>query len=314
MTPSAPLTPELLEALYHACKRNAGALIEAANVLLAEFPAPAFALASTAREELAKAQMAADVHAGVMAEETFHKEFFKHSSKHAYLARRVAWSEGDPAAATESHDRREGGEHSERRNQALFVGLVGSNIDEPRNIISRGEAQELIRDTREWSSAMNYAEALTGSASSKAAAAMAEKRLPEDWREAIAECDFALACEHIRGFFALDARLAASEGMYAAYPSELVDGWEAFASQPSYQTAVRFIEGAREGGPAFYRCFQRCSPGGRTVRDARTLEAFEIETRVNETERELALRYGTASPPAPSRAQLGKRKNAYETG
>jgi AbiV family abortive infection protein len=171
--PFAPLPLELLQALYRACKRNAAELLAEADELLgADHHARAFALASTAREELAKAQMAADVAAGVLAQETFRTEFFDHPSKHAYLARVVEWPAGDPGAAIERHDRREGKEHFERRNQALFVGLVGRNVEEPRNVISRGEAQELVRDTREWSSSMNLVEALTGSASSKAAAAI----------------------------------------------------------------------------------------------------------------------------------------------
>ena len=172
---STLLTPELLEGLYpRTCKRNAGSLRQAASVLLADFPAPAFALASTALEELAKAQMAADVNAGVMAQNAFFKEFFDHSSKYAYLARRISWPEGDPGAATESHDRREGKEHFKRRSQALFVGLTADSIEEPRNIISREEAKDLIRDTRDWSCSMNFSEALTGSTSSKAAAVIRE--------------------------------------------------------------------------------------------------------------------------------------------
>lgn len=173
-TQATPLTAELLEGLYRACKRNASALIEAAQLLSADFPAPAFALASTAREELAKAQMAADVNAGVMSQDAFFKEFVDHRSKHAYLARRIVWPEGAPGTATESHSRREGEEHFKRRSQALFVGLTAGRIEEPRDVISREEVQELIRDTRDWSCAMNFSVALTGSASSKAAAAIRE--------------------------------------------------------------------------------------------------------------------------------------------
>lgn len=90
---------------------------------------------------------------------------------------------------------------------------------------------------------------------------MAEDKLPENWRETIAGCDFALANEVLRDVFLFNERKAASEGKQAAYPSEYLQGWEAFAMQPSYQTAVRFIEGAREGGPALYALFLSWSPG-----------------------------------------------------
>jgi hypothetical protein len=61
---------------------------------------------------------------------------------------------------------------------------------------------------------------------------MAENKLPENWRETIAECDFALANEVLSDVFLFNERKAASEGKQAAYPSEYLQGWEAFAMHP----------------------------------------------------------------------------------
>jgi AbiV family abortive infection protein len=170
-------TPNLLDLLYRACKRNAAQLLAEAECLMAgQHFARAFALATTASEELSKAQLAADLSEGTISTTQFFDTFSNHVRKHAFLSRKVVWPRGKPEAATVLPDPVGGKALFRRRNQALFVDLVGEAVQEPSAVITRAEAQALIADTRELASIMNFASYVTGKRGAKAAAILSEAR------------------------------------------------------------------------------------------------------------------------------------------
>ncbi len=87
--------------------------------------------------------------------------------------------------------------------------------------------------------------------------------LSEDWRQVLRKCNFLLAKRELQSFFDLVTREAAAQGQEAIYRVEFVRGWQTFAKQPCFKTAVAFIEQAPDYAGLIWGYFVECCPGGR---------------------------------------------------
>src|SRR5207249_2214453 len=66
-------------------------------------------------------------------------------------------------------------------------------------------------------------------------------------------------------------------GGYYAYKEEFVRAWEQFAANPSYETALKFLEGAPEYASTVFNFFVGSVPGGLYYRPAiKTAMDFEV--------------------------------------
>ena len=92
-----------------------------------------------------------------------------------------------------------------------------------------------------------------------------DRELPTEWRSLLVNCNFGLARQEIANFFEIAKDEAAAHGQRVVYRTELVRGWQRFAEDPRLETAVEFIEGARDYGPGLFEYFIECCPGGRSA-------------------------------------------------
>ena len=92
---------------------------------------------------------------------------------------------------------------------------------------------------------------------------MPHKPLPDDWKKLLEDCDFDLARQELKSFLDFVNRDAESRRETAIYGTEFVVGWQRFAQDPSFQTAVAMIDGAPEYGPMVFEYFVACRPLGR---------------------------------------------------
>lgn len=87
--------------------------------------------------------------------------------------------------------------------------------------------------------------------------------LPEDWKEVLRVCNFQLAKRELQTFFDIATREAEGQDQQVVYRVEFVRGWQVFAQQPCFETAVAFIEGAPDYANLIWSYFRECCPGGR---------------------------------------------------
>jgi len=93
---------------------------------------------------------------------------------------------------------------------------------------------------------------------------MNARELPAGWTSLLRHCDFNIACRELRNLFEIGNKEAAAHGEVIYYRAELVKGWRRFAEDPTFNTAVAFLEGAPDYAPGlFWGYFIECCPGGR---------------------------------------------------
>ena len=97
--------------------------------------------------------------------------------------------------------------------------------------------------------------------------------LPPDWRQTLRQCNFFLARREIANFFRIANQKAETEGNQALFTKEIAVGWERFAENPCYESAVRFVDTA----PLIFQYFAESCPGGQFQKmQLRTATTFSI--------------------------------------
>jgi len=124
-SPSARLPQESWSAvlrLYDACLKNAGQLLDEAELLLENsHHARALALALVAYEEIGKSQVVADYFNNMVSKKEFGEAFSRHEIKSAYNARQFHITSTNPFEASIVYDRRKAKQYSEYRMASLYV-------------------------------------------------------------------------------------------------------------------------------------------------------------------------------------------------
>jgi hypothetical protein len=92
------------------------------------------------------------------------------------------------------------------------------------------------------------------------------KDLPSDWKHTLKQCNMALAKRELAEFFQMTNRTAEAQGQQAIFKEEFVNGWNEFARNPCYETAVAWLENAPEYAPMIFEYFQGSCPGGHLYR------------------------------------------------
>ena len=87
----------------------------------------------------------------------------------------------------------------------------------------------------------------------------------------------ALARRELAEFFQMTNRSAETEGKQAVFKTEFVAGWDRFAANPCYKTAVAFLKGAPEYAPMIFPYFEGSCPGGHLYRSGiKTAMSFAL--------------------------------------
>ena len=103
------------------------------------------------------------------------------------------------------------------------------------------------------------------------------KDLPSDWKHTLKQCNMALARRELVEFFQITNRTAEKQGQEAVFRTEFVNGWNEFARNPCYETAVAWLKNAPECGPMIFEYFEGSCPGGRLYRTGIvTAKSFEL--------------------------------------
>lgn len=89
------------------------------------------------------------------------------------------------------------------------------------------------------------------------------KDLPLNWKRTLKQCNMALARRELAEFFQMTDRDAEIQGKQAVFKTEFVDGWNDFAENPCYNTAVAWFKKAPDYAPMIFEYFRECCPGGR---------------------------------------------------
>ena len=138
-----PLRNDFL-ALYNASLKNAADLLAESEILFdKEKYARAYALAFTALEEISKSQLAADVFTGLITEKEFQECFRDHRKKIA----RMAWATEDAKrylAMPEEENISIEQPTFANRMDAMYVGLKGTTVVSPSDVIDRDYARSII--------------------------------------------------------------------------------------------------------------------------------------------------------------------------
>ena len=92
------------------------------------------------------------------------------------------------------------------------------------------------------------------------------KGLPSDWKRILKQCNMALARRKLAEFFQMTNRTAEAQGQQAVFKTEFVNGWNQFAANPCYKTAVAWFKKAPEAAPIIFKYFQGSCPGGHLYR------------------------------------------------
>ena len=82
--------------------------------------------------------------------------------------------------------------------------------------------------------------------------------LPCDWKSTLRRSNFFMARREIAGMFRIANQSAEAEGRQTIWKKEVADGWQEFARNPCYETAVRFVEIT----PTIFDYFLGCCPAG----------------------------------------------------
>jgi hypothetical protein len=101
--------------------------------------------------------------------------------------------------------------------------------------------------------------------------------IPSDWKHTLKHCNMALAKRELAEFFHITNRTAEAQGQQAVFKTEFVNGWNEFAGNPCYETAVAWFKNAPEYAPMIFEYFQGSCPGGHLYRiGIATVKSFEL--------------------------------------
>lgn len=106
--------------------------------------------------------------------------------------------------------------------------------------------------------------------------------LPSDWQEALRKCNFFKARREISEFWDFVGQQAKAEGKVAIWKKELVVGWDLFAENPCYETAVRYVA----ADPRIFAYFSGCCPGGALYKKGSSgamdfcIGGYSLETKI----------------------------------
>ncbi len=177
------LSPDALRSLARlekACRANASQFSREAVLLFSSGAyARAFFLAQSGREELAKAQLAADRRQGDLSEEQFWSIFANHSRKFSYLKRSVADGHPEREVLSITIDDTAGIPEKLAREEALYVSADRNTFEPstPESKVGKAVAEKAISALNDEISASNFLD-LFGGANSRTAAAVSRRNDP----------------------------------------------------------------------------------------------------------------------------------------
>jgi AbiV family abortive infection protein len=162
-----------LERLETACRGNASQFLKEASLLFSSGAYPrAFFLAESGREELAKAQLAADLRKGHLTDTDFWPLFTSHTGKFSYLKRSVEGGEPEADPLSISVDLSAGAPEKLARELALYVHADKKTFEPsaPDSVVSRSDSEKAIRALNQLISDSNLLDLFGGADSGTAAA------------------------------------------------------------------------------------------------------------------------------------------------
>ena len=138
--------------LYSACLKNAGELLDEADLLLKYgHAARAFFLGYTAFEELAKSQVVADYFSDQVAEAEFEAAFRDHAFKAAYISRYVQIPEAPNEEWFIEYDKATAKVYPTERARALYVERKPDDSPQvPRDEVPRPDAERIVAAARKY--------------------------------------------------------------------------------------------------------------------------------------------------------------------
>ncbi len=138
--------------LYSACLKNAGELIEEADLLLKHgHAARAYFLGYAAFEELAKSQVVADYFSDQVADAEFEAAFRDHTFKAAYINRYVQIPETPNDEWFIEYDKTAAKGYPAERARALYVERKTDNSPQaPRDEVPRQDAEKIVNAARKY--------------------------------------------------------------------------------------------------------------------------------------------------------------------
>jgi|SRR5579871_315290 len=148
--PKDPVRDSNLLALYGACMKNAGDLLDDAELLLKHKSyGHAIFLGYSAYEEVAKAQIVADFYHRDLTESQFKKYFRHHFVKAAYLSRKVMLPQDLDAPWTMELNEVESKKRAALRESALYVDFEeGYKKRAPLDLFTKKKSSTLISQFR----------------------------------------------------------------------------------------------------------------------------------------------------------------------
>jgi hypothetical protein len=104
------------------------------------------------------------------------------------------------------------------------------------------------------------------------------KGLPSGWKRTLKKCNMALARRELAEFFQMTNRSAEVQDQQAVFKTEFVNGWNEFADNPCYKTALAWFKQAPEYAPMIFEYFQGSCPGGHLHRAGiNTATSFSLD-------------------------------------
>jgi AbiV family abortive infection protein len=138
--------------LYSACLKNAGDLMEEAEILLKhKHAARAYFLGYTAIEELGKSQVVADYFYDLVTEAEFEAAFREHTFKAAYINRYVQIPQNLGDEWFIEYDKAAARRHVADRARALYIERKQDNTPQtPNEVITIDEAKSIVAAGRKY--------------------------------------------------------------------------------------------------------------------------------------------------------------------
>jgi hypothetical protein len=103
-----------------------------------------------------------------------------------------------------------------------------------------------------------FADPLKQARQKKTGEAQLMSSLPPDWKEMLRKCSFFMARREIGDILHVVTQQPAVQGKVVTWKKAIGDGWNLFAENPCYETAVRYVA----ADPAIFAFFSGCCPGG----------------------------------------------------
>ena len=94
--------------------------------------------------------------------------------------------------------------------------------------------------------------------------------LPPDWRQTLRQCNFFMARREIANFFRIANQQAERDGKRAIFTKDIADGWERFAKNPCYETAIGLAAAGLE------QYLLACCPGGALHKEGCRATGFHL--------------------------------------